>query len=155
MSLARTALFMLLQSRFCWDLPVRSSLTCHWSPHIGGDIRRRSCTTLPAFSGYALGYALSKDSPVFYGPCSQCPQGKGSRSLQCSDNVLVSFLCLNWDFTCECSTSTTDPAWGRTLQLQCLEQKTGAISVCHLMLGHVRGCVPTVGEVKPYYSFLS
>lgn len=57
---------MLLQSKFCWDLSIRNSLTCHWCPQIGGVIRRRSCTICPAFPGCALAYALSKDSPVFY-----------------------------------------------------------------------------------------
>lgn len=58
---------MLLQSKFCWALSICGSLTCHWRPHTGGDIRRRSCTIHPAFPGCALGCALSKDSPVVYG----------------------------------------------------------------------------------------
>lgn len=83
------------QSKFCWDLSICNSLTCHCSPHIDGDVRKRSSTIHPAFSGYALGYALSKGSSVFYGPCSQCLQGNRSGSLQWIDSALISFLCLN------------------------------------------------------------
>lgn len=72
---------------------------------------------------------------------------------QCPDFISLP----EWDFTCGCSTSTIGPACGRTLQLLCLELKTRPTSVCHLMLGHVCGCVSTEAKVIYwwYYPCLS
>lgn len=140
---------MLLQSKFCWDLSICNSLTCHWSPHIGGDVRRRSCAICLAFSGYAL----SKDSSVLFGPCSQSPQTFREHPVNWQCPGFISLP--EWDFTCGCSTSSIGAVCGRTLQLQWLELKTRPTSVHHLMLGHICGCVSTEVEVKWYYSCLS
>lgn len=72
-------------------------------------------------------------------------------------NALVSFLCPDRDFTCRYSALAVGPARASTLQLQRVKSKTRPTlpSVCHLILGHLCGCVSTEIEINWYYCCLS